>query len=309
MAASMRRLGLSAAEHGDAAAAAGASADGRERGTAFAAVAPDRDLLALKLRNSHATAPTARRECRARPTPPAAARSRARRHRAAAGSRGEARHQRILAPVRRCGQRRHRRARLLALADAFERLVVLEFQQRVEARRLRRLVEQVAPEDAHQARLGHERRQRQEHEMAFRADAAPALRRALAEDVEVAVAAGKMRVVAIRCCANCRATASSRERSQQRVVLQVRGDVRLHVRGRRPARMPSPSTTGGSLRRCRGSCCRSWPSARWRTPPGRRPCSSGGQHQDRRVHRGDRDMAVPGALAVHVEQLRRQLRG
>ena len=45
----------------------------------------------------------------------------------------EPRHDRILAPFRAGGQRRHCRARLLALAHAFERLVVLVLEQRVVA--------------------------------------------------------------------------------------------------------------------------------------------------------------------------------
>ncbi|KAG0946297.1 hypothetical protein G6F31_014342 [Rhizopus arrhizus] len=43
---------------------------------------------------------------------------------------------------------------------------------------------------------------------------------------------------------------------------------------RTPARMPSPWTTGGSLHRCPESGCRSWPSVRWKTPPGPRPAAA-----------------------------------
>ena len=134
---------------------------------------------------------------------------------------------------------------------------------------LRGIVEQVAAEDADQPRLRHERRQRQEHEMAFRANAAPAVHRAFAEQVEVAVAAGEMRVVAVGLGELAR-DGEFAERTQQRVVVQIGGDRRAARSRRTPARTPSPSTTGGSPRRCLRSGCRSWPSARWRTPPGRR---------------------------------------
>src|SRR5207342_304252 len=98
----------------------------------------------------------------------------------------EAFDQRVFAPLRTLGQRRHRRARFAAFADAFERFVVLELEQRVVAGGLRRIVEQVAAKDTHEARLRHERREREEHEVALRAHAAPAIGRALAQQVEVA---------------------------------------------------------------------------------------------------------------------------
>ena len=53
----------------------------------------------------------------------------------------------------------------------------------------RGVIEQVATEDRDQARLRQERAQRQEHEMAFRTLSAPALRRLVAEDPEIAIAA------------------------------------------------------------------------------------------------------------------------
>src|SRR6185437_15559640 len=53
-------------------------------------------------------------------------------------------------------------------AEAFDRLVVLVFEQRIETGGLRLVVQQVAAEDPQQARLGQERRQREEHEVAFR---------------------------------------------------------------------------------------------------------------------------------------------
>ena len=81
----------------------------------------------------------------------------------------------VLAPFGSGGQCRERRARLAGFADAFERLVVAVFDQRVEAGGLAFVVEQVAAEDLQQARLGHERRQRQEHEVAFRTLPAPAV--------------------------------------------------------------------------------------------------------------------------------------
>src|SRR5207342_3897057 len=136
--------------------------------------------------------------------------------------------QRIFAPFGPHAQRGHRSARFTALAYAFERLVVLVFEQRVVAGGLRRIVEQVAAEDADQAWLGHERRQRQEHEMALRANATPAVGRALAEDVEVAVAAAEVRVVAVGPGELAR-DGQLAERTQQGVVMQVGGDLALHV--------------------------------------------------------------------------------
>ena len=193
-------------------------------------------------RAAHATGPRASAECAARRRAPAAARSRK-----SAGIElrpdlaREALDQRVLAPFRARGQRRHRRARFAAFADAFERLVVLEFEQRVVAGGLRRIVEQVAAEDADQPRLRHERRQREEHEMALRAHAAPAVGGTLAEDVEVAVAAGEVRVVAVDPGELARDRQLA-QRAQQRVVLQVGGDMALHVvaEGRlaRPALRP-----------------------------------------------------------------------
>ena len=109
---------------------------------------------------------------------------------------GKARDQRVLAPFRPLRQRKHRRARLAPFADAFERLVFAVFEQRIEARRQRGIVEQVAAEDRQQARLGHERRQREKHEMTFRTLPAPAIGRPLAADAEIAVATGKHIVVA-----------------------------------------------------------------------------------------------------------------
>src|SRR5690606_36328855 len=61
----------------------------------------------------------------------------------------EAAHQRVLAPSRSLHQRGHGGARIAAFADALERLVVLELQQRVVAGGMRRVVEQVAAEDVH----------------------------------------------------------------------------------------------------------------------------------------------------------------
>src|SRR5690606_4938432 len=112
-----------------------------------------------------------------------------------------------------------------ALAHAFERLVVAVFQQRVVTGYLCQVVEQVAAEDADQSRLGHERRQRKEYEMALGADSAPPVHRTLAEQVEVAVAAGEMRVVAVDLRELAR-HGQLAERPQQRVVAQARGNMR-----------------------------------------------------------------------------------
>src|SRR3546814_8968173 len=60
---------------------------------------------------------------------------------------------RVLLPLRAPRQRGHRRARLAALTDAFERLVILVFEQRVVARHLFRIVAPVAAEEAQQPRL------------------------------------------------------------------------------------------------------------------------------------------------------------
>ena len=90
------------------------------------------------------------------------------------------------------------------------------------------IVEQVAPEDLDQARLGHERRQRQKHEMAFGAHPAPAMHRPLAHDVEIAVAAGKMRVVVIGL-GELPCHRKFGKWAQQRVITQVRGNMLLHV--------------------------------------------------------------------------------
>src|SRR6185312_3574015 len=66
----------------------------------------------------------------------------------------EAFDQRILLPFRPLAQCVHRGARLGALAHAFERLVVLVFQQRVEAGGLCLVVQQVGPKIASSRGLG-----------------------------------------------------------------------------------------------------------------------------------------------------------
>ena len=109
----------------------------------------------------------------------------------------ETRDDHILAPLRPVTQRGHRRARFLAFADAFERLVVLILQQGIEAAGLVRVIQQIATENADEARLRHERRQREEHEVAFRTHAAPTVGGTLAQQMEIAVATGEMRVVMI----------------------------------------------------------------------------------------------------------------
>ena len=217
----------------------------------------------------------------------------------------EPRHDRVLAPLRAGGQRRHRRARFLALAHALERLVVAILQQCVVTGGLRRIVEQVAAEDADQARLGHERCKREEHEVALRADAAPAVHRPLAEQVEVAVATREMRVVVV----GLRELARDRElaqRSQQRVVVEVGRDMAAQV-GRerafeRPALGPLVVHLAGALDQA---------AVAGRTLVGEHHLVDAqhhrGERHDRGVHRGHRDMPVPGALAVVLEQLRRQL--
>ena len=152
----------------------------RTGGAAFAAPAPQRDAGRQSRCAAAQAAKCARRRshsaagCGARRPAPATARSPAPRHPAAAGSRGRSADQRVLAPLRTLRQR------AIAARDSrpspthSNGLWSPIFQQRVEAGDLRRIVQQVAAEDADQPRLGHERRQRQEHEMALRADPAPA---------------------------------------------------------------------------------------------------------------------------------------
>src|SRR3546814_11217169 len=81
----------------------------------------------------------------------------------------EASYQRVFAPFRPLHQGRHRRARLAPFADALERLVILEFEQRIVPGGLRRIVEQVAAEDAHQSRPRPGGRPCQDQEVALRA--------------------------------------------------------------------------------------------------------------------------------------------
>ena len=154
----------------------------------------------------------------------------------------EALDDRVLAPLGTPGQFGHRRARFMALADALERLVIAIFEQGIEAGDLGRVVEQVAPEDAEQARFRHERGQREKHEMAFRALPAPAIRRLRAEDAEVAIAAREHVVVAV-VLREARGDGQFGQRSQQRVVVEIGGDpCEWTSRGIR-ARIPSPCST------------------------------------------------------------------
>jgi hypothetical protein len=67
---------------------------------------------------------------------------------------GKAHNERILPPFRPLRQREHRGARLAPFADALERLVFAVFEQRIESRRQRCIIEEVAAEDREQARLG-----------------------------------------------------------------------------------------------------------------------------------------------------------
>src|SRR5258708_10250814 len=138
------------------------------------------------------------------------------------------RDQRILAPLRALCDRMQRSARLAPLADTLERFVLAVFEQRVKDRRERRIVEQIAAEDLQQARLGHERRKREEHEMTLRTLAAPAIGRPRTEDAKVAVAARK-RIVIL-----CRFRERTRDRKlgpgpQQREVVEILRDVRLWI--------------------------------------------------------------------------------
>ena len=130
---------------------------------------------------------------------PAAARCAVRRRRAAAGSRCAKRA--TSASSRHSGRvvkRGHRRARLAAFADAFERLVVLVFQQRVEAGGLRRHRRAGCGRRSPTRRgLGMNGASARNTKWHFGQTPAPAVGRAFAEQVEVAVAAGEMRVVAV----------------------------------------------------------------------------------------------------------------
>src|SRR6185312_15872811 len=146
---------------------------------------------------------------------------------------GEARDQRVLAPFRAQRQRVHGRARFAALANALEWFVLAKFEQRVEARRQRRVVEQIAAKDAKQARLSHERRQREKHEMALRTLPAPAVGRTLAANAKVAVAARK-HVVVTRLARERTRDREFRPRPQQRKIIEVRGDMRLCILAQEP---------------------------------------------------------------------------
>ncbi len=118
---------------------------------------------------------SARAECGARPTAPAAAPARDRAHRAAAGFR-----RRSARPARpRATPARAASAAIAARASRPRRRIRTACGRDIPAarrsRRERRVVEQVAAEDREQARLRHERRQRQEHEVALRTLSAPAI--------------------------------------------------------------------------------------------------------------------------------------
>ena len=211
----------------------------------------------------------------------------------------------IFAPARRLRQCGHGGAGFPALAHALEGLVVLIFQQRIETRNLRWFVEQIAAEDSHQTRLGHERRQRQEHEMAFRTDPAPTLGGTLTQDMEIAVAAGEMRVVEIGL-GKLASHGQLRERTQQRIVIQIGGDMTAHMRGEAafeiPAFRPLVIDLTGALNQA---------AVTGRTFIGEHhligALQQRGQSQDGGIDRGHRDVAIQRALLVHGEQFRRQL--
>src|SRR6185437_4628433 len=217
----------------------------------------------------------------------------------------EAFDQRVFLPLRPLAQRAHRRARLGALAHAFERLVVLVFEQRIEAGGLRLVVQQVAAEDPQQPRLGQERRQREEHEVAFRALPAPAVGRLGAEQLEVAVAAGE-HVEVRRELRERTGDRQFRVRPQQRAVVEVGGHVRVQPVAQQLLEGVALAPLVVHLlafvfQRGGGG------GALVGEGDGVVAVEDRRHGEDRRVHRGDRDVAIPRAALVQLEQRRRQL--
>ncbi len=201
------------------------------------------------------------------------------------------------------GKRCHCRARFDPFADALERLVVAIFHQCVERRRERRIVEQVASEDREQPRLGHERREREEHEVALRTLAAPAIGGTGPKDAEVPVAAGEDVVVARRA-REALGNGELGQRPQQRAVVQVARDMRFQQRVKAflecPALAPLVIDRLAVVfeRRARGRAfvreCDRVEAVEHRR-----------DREYRRVDCGDRNMAVVRALPVVFEQRRR----
>ena len=257
------------------------------------------------LSRAHATDPaTAQAESAWRPAA-AAPPARDRRARAAAGFLGKARDERVLPPFRPLRQREHRGARLASFADAFERLVFAVFEQRIESRRQRCIIEQVAAEDREQARLGHERRQREEHEVAFRTLPAPAIGGPFAADAEIAVAAGE-HIVVQRAARKFARHGQFGPRPQQREIIQIGSNVRLCILTQAPLEFQALAPLVIDLlaivfQRRGGSRLFVGKNDRVVAVQDRRA------NQNRRVDRRDRNMAVPRAKPVVLEQFRREL--
>jgi len=199
----------------------------------------------------------------------------------------------------------HRGARLGALAHALERLVILVFQQRIETGREIFIVQQVAAEDRQQTRLGQERRQREEHEMALRALPAPAVGRLGPQDLEVAVAAGEC--IEIRRELGERARHRQlRIRTQQRAVVEVGGHMLMQPvaqQGFEGVALAPLVVHQLAFVFQRGSGRRTLVGEGYAVVA----VQDGGRGKDRRIHRRHRDVAVPRTQSIELEQARRQL--
>ena len=141
--------------------------------------------------------------------------------------------------------------------------------------------------------------------MAFRADAAPTLGRTLAEDLEIAVAAGEVRIVEIGFGELARHR-QLRKRAQQGVVVQIGGDVAARMRGEGAFEIPTLRPLVVDLTGTGNQA-----AVTGRTLIGEHhlvgTLQNRSQGQDCRVDCRHRNMAVQRALFVHREQLRRQL--
>src|SRR6185312_3640874 len=178
-------------------------------------------------------------------------------------------------------------------------------EQGIETRTRGLVVQQVAAEDRQQPRLGQERRQGQEHELALRAAATPAVDRLGPEQLEIAVATGED--VEIRRQPGKRAgDRQFREWPQQRAVIQVGSDPRVHPGAEqlleRIALAPLMVDLLAAILE-RGSRCRTLVGKGHRVVA----VEYGGEYQDDRVHRGDWNMSVPGPQPIELEQFGRQL--
>ena len=220
---------------------------------------------------------------------------------------GEARDDRVLAPFRARRKRCHRRARFDRLRRRIRTACGRDIPSaRRTPARARMSSSRLRAEDREQSRLGHERREREEHEMAFRTLAAPAI-------------GGPRR----RGCGSCGCSWRTRRRSAPCA---------------RSARRPQAPTTAAAARSSpdrprhatfsrRVEAALEFPAlaplvidrlavvferrARRRALVRERDRVEAVEHrrdrEDRRVDRGHRNVAVPRALPVVLEQHRREL--